>query len=227
MSFQINLLTPSQAQQYIQELQKLIEQQGYTLVGQTETLFSQCNGSPSGKCNISLSTILLERPAQGSYFLIVPVKWAMAINAPPDAGLCQWFSATRTISVYGIRRLSNNNQVKELLTSFNASGYFDNFAQCNQLNFSQYDITVIGAGDRYYSLVNYAIPLLVHESYDAIELDVEISIQNALDSSCQNSYYAQCYLEISNVLVYYFDIVTFLNSLSLLLTLLSFLLGLL
>ena len=231
MSFKLNLLTPTQAQNYINTLQSLIQQQGYVLVGKTQTLVKQCNGNPAGRCNISYSTTLLERPATGSYFLIVPVKWAMAINIPLDSGLCYMFSTTRKISVYGIRQVSSNNQVKILITSLDAPGYLDNFVQCNQIDTTpynyDYDITVLGAGDRYYSLANITIPLLVHETFDSIELDVEISIENALDSSCQNSYYAQCYLEISNVLVYYLDITSFLNNLSFILSLLSFLLGVL
>jgi len=232
MSFGLNLLTPTQAQNYINTLQSLIQQQGYVLVGQTQTLVNQCNGNPAGRCSISYSTTLLERPATGSYFLIVPVKWGSSFNAPPDSALCYNFSSKAVIEVYGIRQISSSNTVKTLITSFDATGYlYTNLVQCDQIDTTPYNndyyITVLGLGDRYYSLANITIPLLVHETFDSIELDVTIQIENALDSSCLNSYYAQCYLEISNVLVYYLDITSFLNNLSLILSLLSFLLGVL
>jgi len=219
MSF---FLSQVQEQQIISKIEQLLQQLGYQYVGQTEVIYKNCNTN-QGQCSINFDQIILEKPEGGSYFLIIPIQWSMSINAPPDSGLCYNYSSTREIKVYGIRQISSNVQKKDLLIDINASGYLDQYSD----NCQNYDNTLLAVGDSYYMPYYKNMLMLVHSQYDKIELQISIQQNAVYNANCSSPYNAQCYLEIGPIRVYYVDMFTFLNNLSLILTLLSFLLGVL
>jgi len=208
--------------QFLTALQNLLQSLGYQLLGTSSTLTQQCNQG-QGQCSLTYSVTLLEKPPSGSYFLIIPLQWGMSNAVPIDGGICYNYSTTRTITVYGIKQISQNNTIKDTLIYIDKTGIFTPATNC-----CVYDTTeFFGVGDSMYMPDNPLFPMLLFtKGYDQIELEVTIQQQNVYDTNCQNPYNAQCALEISNIQVYYVDIFSFLNNLSFLLTMVSLLTGL-
>jgi len=234
------------------ELENLLTNLGYSNVGSTGTILQQFNCCNNvSKINVKLT--LLEAPQGGSYFIFMPVKWHTAVNLSPDeiVANCQPFVSSsycyvnRELKITGIKQLSSDVQTKKTIVHYTNNKAFNAFSNycsknftynntnplttesCNQFNHvpSSLDTNTFYVGTSYYTDPKSPFPMLVHDEFDKLELEINLEASYLIGDPSMA--WAETYLEISNIQVYYFDQNEALNSISLVLTLLGFVLGVL
>jgi len=184
----------------------------------------------------------LEKPAIGSYFLIMDFQWATAINSqislpcipPPWTASTTAYYTKKELKVTGIRNLSSQNQIEDTLIKIEKTCDLNQY-ECNCGDYESFKVYV---GDSYYAPYPLIFPMLISKQYDAIRLYVDVYANaniappiclNPLAncSSCLYQNVAEAYLSIPKIKIYYKNTQQYLEELSLILTLLSFLLGVL
>ena len=226
-------------------IEQLLQQMGYRLVGTLENVISKCEfggvsllGVPQ-PAEIKIDQIILERPLVGSYFLIIDFQWATAINtqtpgpcsAPPLTPPLGYYTK-KELRVEGIRNISSQLQQTETLIEIKKECDL-NLYECNCGNYDSFKVFV---GNDYYVPYPTVLPLLVSKQFDAIKLYADVYsyfngsppiciLPGADCSSCLFQDVAEAYLSIPQIKIYYRNTETYLQELSLILTLLSFVLG--
>jgi len=236
---------------YEAKIEQLLQQLGYKYLGSTGTIYQQLNCCNStSKINVKLT--LLQAQQGVDYFIIMPIKWHTAVNLSPDqiVTLCQPFVSSsfcyvnRELKITGIKQLSSDVQVTKTIAYYKTNKAFDafsnycsqnftynnnnplSFQSCNQFTHTPSDseTPIYYVGTSYYTDPQSPFPLLVHDDFDKVEL--EINLEATYSIGDPSMAWAETYLEISNIKVYQLNQDEFLNELGLVLTLLGFVLGL-
>ena len=234
------------------ELEKLLASLGYSSVGTTGTILQQFNCCNNvSKINVKLT--LLEATQNGSYFIFMPVKWHTAVNLSPDeiVANCQPFVPSnycyvnRELKITGIKQLSSDVQTKKTIVHYKNNKAFNAFSNycsknftynntnplttesCNQFTHtpSSLDTNTFYVGTSYYTDPNSPFPMLVHNEFDKLELEINLEATYLPGNPAMA--WAETYLEISDIQVFYFNQDVALNSISMILTLAGFVLGML
>jgi len=232
-------------QQIESKIEQALQSLGYQLVDTMENVINKCEVggyqfvvSPS-PVEIKIDQVILEKPLLGSYFLIMDFRWATAINtqtpgpcasvipSPPGS-----YYTKKELKIMGIRSLSSQLQNTETLIHINKECELNQY-ECNCGSYDEFKVYV---GNDYYVPYPLVLPMLVYKQFDAIKLYVDVKsyyngtppiciLPGADCSSCLFQDIAEAYLSIPKIKIYYRNTENYLQELSLILTLLSFVLG--